>query len=311
MSSVVVNRDSALGSQRIGEPKLYLGCPVWACGEWVGSFFTPDAKTRDYLRQYSSVFNTVEGNSTFYALPSRDTVRRWANETSDGFRFSLKFPRAISHEKQLVGAEAETTTFLDLLMILHESKRLGPTFLQLGPSFDRRQFDALASYLESLPSELPFAVEVRHRDYFDIGPIEHALDELLKRFQIDRVLFDSRALFSDRPTTEAEKESQRRKPRSPLRRTVTGRHPLLRFIGRDNLDAIQFWIDDWAPIVADWLHADLAPFVFTHTPNDFFAVEFAQRFHHRLSELVPNLPPLPVSPAQLQSQTRLKQRQLF
>lgn len=292
-------------------PKLFLGCPVWACPEWVGPFFTPDAKSRQFLTQYSSVFNTVEGNSTFYALPSPDTARRWADETAPGFRFSLKFPRTISHDKPLVSAEAETATFLELLSILNDADRLGPTFLQLGPTFDRRRFESLARYLEALPRELPFAVEVRHRDYFDNGPIERSLDELLRRLHIDRVLFDSRALFSAPPTTEAEIEAQRRKPRPPLRRTVTGRHPLLRLIGRDNLDLVQPWIDDWASIVAEWLCAGLSPFVFTHTPNDFFAAEFAQRFHRRLSELIPTLPPFPKPPAELQSQKQPKQRQLF
>ncbi len=79
----------------------------------------------------------------------------------------------------------------------------------------------------------------------------------------DRVLFDSRALFSAPPTTESEIEAQRRKPQPPLRRTVTGRHPLLRLIGRDNLDLVQPWIEDWAPIVAGWLRAGLSPSVFT------------------------------------------------
>ncbi len=306
-----MSHDTALDAEQTANPTLFLGCPVWACPAWVGPFFTPDAKPRDFLKQYSTVFNTVEGNSTFYAIPSRDTVRRWANETADGFRFCLKFPRTISHDKQLIAAEAETATFLELLSILNESHRLGPSFLQLGPTFDRRQFEPLARYLEALPRELPFAVEVRHRDYFDNGPTERALDELLSRLHIDRVLFDSRALFSAPPTTDAETEAQRRKPQSPFRRTVTGRHPLLRFIGRDNLDLIQPWIDDWTPLVAEWLQAGLSPFVFTHTPNNFFAAEFAQRFHRRLSELVPTLSPLPKLPAELQSQKQPQQRQLF
>lgn len=303
--------DSNPNGRLVAPPTLFLGCPVWACPAWVGSFFTPDAKPRDFLAQYSSVFNTVEGNSTFYALPSRDTVCRWAKDTAPGFRFSLKFPRTISHDKQLVAADAETAAFLELLSTLNDADRLGPSFLQLQDTFGGRQFESLCRYLEALPHEWPFAVEVRHRDYFDNGPNERALDELLRRLHIGRVLFDTRALFSASPDTKAEVEARRRKPQSPLCRTVTGRRPFLRLMGRDNLDLAQSWIDDWAPIVAEWLRAGLSPFVFTHTPNDFFAVEFAQRFHRCLSELVPTLPPLPKMPAELQSQKQPKQRQLF
>lgn len=292
-----------------GPGKLFLGCPVWGCKEWFGPYFA--TKSESALSQYSGVFSTVEVSSTFYASQSRETVRRWAKEAEPGFRFALKFPKLISHDQQLVGVEAETAAFLDLMTILKEADRLGPSFLQLGPTFDRRQFDSLERYLEKLPRDFPFAVEVRHRDYFDNGPAERALDELLRRLHIDRVLFDSRALFAAPPTTEAEVEARRRKPQPPFRRTVTGQHPMLRFIGRDNLDVAQLWIDEWATIVADWLRNGLSPFVFAHAPNDFFAFEFAQRFHRRLSELVPTLPPLPAPPAELQSRNQPKQRQLF
>lgn len=81
-------------------------------------------------------------------------------------------------------------------------------------------------------------------------------------------------------------------------------------MGRDKLELAQPWIDDWAPVVADWLRSGRSLVVFAQTPNDFFAFEFAQRFHRRLSELVPMLPPLPRPPAELQTQKQPKQRQL-
>jgi uncharacterized protein YecE (DUF72 family) len=79
-------------------PKYYLGCPVWACEKWKGTLFTSSAPRASWLTEYSTVFNTVEGNSTFYALPALDTVRRWADSVPSGFRFALKFPQVISHE---------------------------------------------------------------------------------------------------------------------------------------------------------------------------------------------------------------------
>jgi uncharacterized protein YecE (DUF72 family) len=71
----------------------HLGCPVWACKQWQANLYTRRSDRDQWLDQYSQVFNTVEGNSTFYGLPDPKTVERWAHLTHDGFRFALKFPR--------------------------------------------------------------------------------------------------------------------------------------------------------------------------------------------------------------------------
>lgn len=289
---------------------LYVGCPVWASAAWVGKLFTADAPRRDWLRQYSSAFNTVEGNSTFYALPTAAAVRRWAETARPGFRFVLKFPRVISHEKQLVDAEAETEAFLDVLQVLRAAERLGPTFLQLPPTFGAGQFPVLADYLRDLPRAWPWAVEVRHPDYFDGGPHEQALDQRLQALGIDRVLFDSRPLFAAPPSDAAEEEAQRRKPRPPLRRTVTGRRPLLRLIGRNDVAQVQPWCAEWAAVVAEWLAQGRTPYVFTHTPDDRFAPDLARLFHQELVRRVPDLPPLPAWPAEVAARAP-QQRRLF
>ena len=289
----------------------HLGCPVWACGDWVGKIFLSGAKKHEYLHQYSMAFNTVEGNSTFYGLPSAEAVRRWCDEALPGFRFALKFPRSISHDKQLVGAEPETRDFLSILELLLAADRLGPSFLQLSPDFSARQFPELAAYLRELPEEFPFALEVRHLDYFDEGPHEQALDELLRRLQIDRVIFDTRPLFSMRPRDESERTAQRRKPKSPVRQTVTGQHPLLRFVGNNEVETAQSWIEEWAPVVAQWMSAGLSPYIFTHTPDDQYAPELARAFHQALCRHVPGLLPLPPWRGEASQPVRERQRELF
>lgn len=80
---------------------LMLGCPVWGCADWGGQVYPLKTPRSQWLHWYSRTFNTVEGNSTFYALPSVETTRRWASETANGFRFMLKFPRVISHDSEL------------------------------------------------------------------------------------------------------------------------------------------------------------------------------------------------------------------
>ena len=282
--------------------QYYIGCPVWACESWVGKIFPRGARRADWIKHYSRCFNTVEGNTTFYAMPTVETAKRWAEQADGGFRFALKFPRIISHEKQLMHSEVDTEQFLACLRILQAADCLGPSFLQLPPGFAANQFDLLEKYLRFLPSDLPFAVEPRHHDWFS-EPFEQQLDDLLTELEIDRVIFDSRALFSQPPSDPIEKESQRRKPKSPIRQTVTGKHPFLRFVGRNDLDLVDPWIAEWAPVVAGWISKGLKPYIFTHSPDDAFAPEFAWNFHKQLQRILPSLDdlpqPLPNEPQQL------------
>ncbi len=287
-----------------------LGCPVWACDAWRGTLFEERAPRRAFLGQYSRAFATVEGNSTFYGLPSLATAERWAAESHDGFEFCLKFPRTVSHEGRLEHPPDETRAFVDVLRLLADADRLGPSFLQLPPTFDASRFDELTRYLERLPADLPFAVEVRHPDWFDEGRNERAYERLLGDLGLDRVTFDSRALYSAPPTDDFEAASQSRKPLVPLRHTVTGRHPFVRFVGRNDVTSLNRWIDEWADVVAGWIGAGLRPYVFTHAPNDEFAPAFARAFHTALQTRIPTLPDLPPWPGEVEAR-RPVQRSLF
>lgn len=150
---------------------------------------------------------------------------------------------------------------------LNDANRLGPTFLQLGPTFDRRQFESLHRYLEALPRELPFVVEVRHHDYFDNGPIERSPRRTLESAPDRPKPLRQPSLVLHAARRRAEIEVQRSKPHPPLHRTLTGRHQLLRLIGRDNLDLVKSWVDDRDPIVDKRQHTGLSPFVFTRSPK--------------------------------------------
>ena len=157
---------------------LRLGCPVWACTAWRGSLFTRRAARDDYLPQYASVFDAVEGNSTFYGLPTEATVVRWHEQVPRHFRFCFKFPQVITHRMLLRYADAETSEFLFLLEPLRD--RLGPLLLQLPPNFGAADLHVLTHYLDGLPGGFPYAVEVRHPEFFDGGAFEAALDDALQ-----------------------------------------------------------------------------------------------------------------------------------
>ncbi len=148
----------------------------------------------------------------------------------------------------------------------------------------------LASFLKQLPSEFPWAVEVRHLSWFDTGKNEERLDGLLSDLRIDRVLFDSRPLNQAPPEDDYEQQSQQRKPKSPLRMTATGQRPMLRLIGRNHVNQVDPYFDEWAPTLARWIAEGKTPYVFTHTPDDRHAPEMARRFWERLRREIPLRP---------------------
>lgn len=243
---------------------LYLGCPMWALKSWPGPFFPSGTKPRDFLASYSRRLNTVEGNTTFYALPEPATVARWRDETPPGFRFCLKFPQAISHQRKLAGAQQDTDAFIDRLRILED--RRGPAFLQLPPSFGARMLPALAAYLAALPGDLQIVVEPRHADFF--GPAETEFDALLRAHRAARGIFDTSALFAlPASDSAAVRAAQERKPRfatRATRATRTAQFSFVRFVGQPGRDANRPWLEAWARHAADWLAAgDDCYFFFT------------------------------------------------
>ena len=136
-----------------------IGCPVWGCRNWSDQVYPAGTPADDFLTWYSCAFPTVEGNSTFYAVPPKSTFEKWRDTSADTFQFSFKFPRRVSHDLRLQRCETELAEWLDRLSVLVDSNRLGPTFLQLAPSFSFAYFPQLSSFLRQLPSNWPWAVD--------------------------------------------------------------------------------------------------------------------------------------------------------
>lgn len=142
---------------------LYLGTSGWSYKSWEGVFYPEGTPSNRYLRHYMQHFRCIEIDSTFYAIPRVQTVQNWAASAPEGFVFCPKFPRAITHEKALQDAAIETGIFLDTMREL--GPHLGPLILQFEYKFGPEHFHSLARYLEDLPADLEFAVEVRNRKW--------------------------------------------------------------------------------------------------------------------------------------------------
>jgi uncharacterized protein YecE (DUF72 family) len=275
----------------------------------VGTFFTRDARREDFLPQYASVFGTAEGNATFYGLPPADTVAKWCAEAPAQFRFCFKFPKAISHERRLIGAGAETRQFFERVAPLGE--RLGPFFLQVHQSFGRRELPALEAYLQALPGEHQYAVEVRHPDFFDEGEGERTINELLGALGMERVCFDTHGLFASPAKDEATLAARQRKPRLPVRFTALGRQPFLRFVGDPAVERNESLLAPWADHVTRWIGEGRTPWFFAHHPDDRHAPAIGRIFQRLLHERCPQVPPPPAWPVEKETANRGEQLGLF
>ena len=141
--------------------KILLGTSGWSYKDWVGPFY--DKKEKSMLSAYSKVFKTAEIDSTFYAYPSKGTVMGWLKYTSEDFVFCAKIPQLITHEKKLdvkQGVEEDLRKFVELMEPLYTNGKLGCLLIQLPPKFEIN-LDLLEKFLETLPTQVRFAVEFR------------------------------------------------------------------------------------------------------------------------------------------------------
>lgn len=164
---------------------IWLGTQGWNYDAWVGPFYPSGTRAANTLTTYARAFDTVEVDSTFYAIPAAKTVRGWAERTPAGFVFALKLPQEITHERRLRHAGDLVLQFLDVAREL--GPKLGPILIQLGPDFGIGELPALAALLPLLPPGMDFAVEFRQR-----GWINDEVIALLKEHRVALALSDGK-----------------------------------------------------------------------------------------------------------------------
>lgn len=267
----------------------FIGCPSWNEPAWRGSFYPAALRPAETLAHYCATFNAVEGNTTFYARPTAQTVQRWAEQMPASFRFCAKLPRDISHAGDLREHFAASADFLALLAPL--GKRVAPLWLQLPASFGPSRLDELLAWLDEF-ADRSVAVELRHPLFFARGEEERLLNRELQARAVERICLDSRALFACTSRDPAVLHAQAKKPRLPLRPTAFSASPQLRFVGGPDLEANQAFLEPWLDKVADWIGQGLTPHVFLHTPDNQLAAAQALRFHQALMQRLPGLPAL-------------------
>jgi len=279
---------------------------MWVNRDWVGRQFPPDTPRGEELTAYARWCTAVEGNTTFYAVPTVAAVARWAEQAPADFRFALKLPRAVTHDRRLRSADAELHEFLRRVEPLRSV--LGPLSIQLPESFGPTDLSVLGQFVGGLSGEFDWAVEVRHRA-FDSGTDDEArLNEVLVAHGVDRVLFYTDPLFAAPPESPEAAEAHQRKPRVRLRPVALASHPVVRLINHDDGssplgDVVEPW-RKWIPHIARWIGDGRHVTLFAHTPDNLRSPDLARRLHDEVRAVVPDLAPLP-DPTQVAGQIGL------
>ncbi|MFC5924782.1 DUF72 domain-containing protein [Micromonospora vulcania] len=274
---------------------------MWSHRAWQGRLLAHPLAPQERLRHYAGWCDAVEGNTTFYATPARDTVASWARQTDPDFRFVLKIPKVITHERRLTDADEPLRAFLDAIEPL--GPRAHALWIQLPGSFSPADVPTLSRFLSQLPRSHRYAVEVRHPAFFAEPRATRLLSEALDAVAAEWIPFDTTAFFASPPTSDAERDAWIKKPRVPLRALALTDRPIVRYLGRDDpTRTIEGW-QRWLDIVVGWLREGRSPTMFVHTPDNADAPVLARRFHDEVRSRVPELEalpePIPVEPLTL------------
>lgn len=145
--------------------KYLTGCSGWSYKSWVGPFYPKGTKAKDFLRLYSTVFDAVEIDSTFYSIPESSVVSNWYSSTGDHFTFTAKLPKTITHERKLINSGTQLSFFLESIGKLKE--KLGCILVQMPHSFKYDHgFQNLGKFVKELPGDAKFAFEFRDPSWF-------------------------------------------------------------------------------------------------------------------------------------------------
>jgi uncharacterized protein YecE (DUF72 family) len=140
-----------------------IGCSGWNYRSWKEPVYGGTGPAR-WLRLYAQLFDTVEVNSSFYRLPTRRAVERWAADSPPGFTFAIKGSRFLTHYTRLARMGEGWDHLWSRIEPLGEAGKLGPVLWQLPERFTRDD-DRLEEALAELP-RVGHCFEFRHPSWF-------------------------------------------------------------------------------------------------------------------------------------------------
>lgn len=218
--------------------EVYVGCAKWNRNDLKG--FYPRG-TKDELSYYSTQFNAIEMNSTFYGTPTKEQVTVWKNKTPEGFKFFPKLPQSISHYRRLTNTDELVEGFVDSTVLFEE--KLGMAFLQMRENFAPKDIEKLSRFLTDFLKGYPLAVEVRNTEWFSDTQISNEFYNLLENAGVTNVLVDTAGR------------------RDLLHMRLTTPTAFIRYVGA-NHSSDYSRLEDWIQVIKEWQSAGLQKLYF-------------------------------------------------
>jgi len=246
-----------LTGTRVADPKVYVGGAKWGRKEWLGIIYPDKTKESDFLGHYVNHFNGIELNATHYKIYPQAGIKKWAdNAKGKDFKFCPKVPQVISHYTDLGTQKAQHLTDEFLRGIMGFGTTLGPIFLQLSERYGPSKKEQLLYYLQQLPKDVRFFLEVRHPEWFSDIEMRSWLFGHLKDLSVGAVITDTAGR------------------RDCLHMEITTPEVFIRFVGNGLHRTDYERVDAWAERINSWLDKGLKEVHFyTHQPDELYTPE--------------------------------------
>lgn len=252
--------------------EVYVGCAKWNKTDLKG--FYPRG-TKDELAYYSTQFNSIELNATFYNSPSKQQVETWREKTPKDFKFFPKIPQSISHFSRLLNTDEKVKEFVDSTVLFED--KLGMAFLQLIDNFKPKDFDRLEKFLQDFPKGYPLAVEVRNEEWFR--------EEVAEKFY---------KLLEDTNKTNVLVDTAGRRDMMHMR--LTSPSAFIRYVGA-NHPTDYTRLDEWVETIKEWKKAGLQQlYFFIHQNVEVESSLLAAHFIERLNKAIGTKLHIPLKP---------------
>ncbi|MDQ3047037.1 MAG: DUF72 domain-containing protein [Bacteroidota bacterium] len=175
-----------LGGKESKKISISIGCAKWNKTD-LKNFYPKGIK--DELEYYSTQFNSIELNATFYQKYTPEQYKRWKDKTPKGFKFFPKINGIVSHSKRLNNVKSQVEEFCNAAVHLEE--KLGMVFLQMRDDFKPKDYDRLETFVKDFPKGIPLAIELRSTEWFGTKKESDRVYALFKKYKVTNVIVDT------------------------------------------------------------------------------------------------------------------------